>query len=135
MNYNNILAMGAAIVITAWTYAMTASAALAQEPPPVVLTAPEELVIRHITYEDLNLASAAGERTLNHRVETGVTSLCTEITGGYAVSPTFEMIACRRTAWNQARPQISQAVQRANGIASTQAPLTAAIAIRMPAGD
>jgi len=88
---------------------------------PIVVTAPPDTVVRHVSYADLNLAVPAGERTLVGRVRSAVDSLCTEITGGgdgtWMGRQTQD--ACSDSGWNQARPQISLAVQRARDIAMT----------------
>lgn len=96
----------------------------------IFVTAPSpDTVSRHITYADLNLASAAGERTLFRRVSYGVGDLCDEVIGGDDGSATskFNLMSCTGSAWSQARPQMDRAVQRARDIASTgSSPIAAA---------
>ena len=98
---------------------------------PVVVTAPHEMVTRHVSYADLNLASVAGERALDRRVGTAVTDLCSEATGGNdgGTQYKFAMINCSSEAWNSAQPQIDRAVQRARDIAATGSSSIAAAAL------
>jgi len=98
---------------------------------PIVVAAPADVVARHVSYTDLNLASPAGERTLNRRVGAAVSSLCTEVVAAVDGSLTVKYAAlrCKSSAWGQARPQISRAVQRARDFASTGTSNIAAVAI------
>jgi UrcA family protein len=106
--------------------------------PPVVVTAPSDAsaVSRHITFADLNLASADGERTLNRRVEYGVGGLCNEAADGNDGGLAYReyMIRCHAVSWDQARPQIASAVQRAREIAATgtSSIVAAAVTISIP---
>jgi UrcA family protein len=90
---------------------------------PILVTAvpPEELVVRHVSYADLNLAADAGQRTLNRRVDVAVNDLCTEANGGNNGSPSFKfsMQRCSIGAWDSALPQIERAVQRSKELALT----------------
>lgn len=114
------LSLCAALSMTAAGFFPVASPALGKS-THVVVVAPAERVARHISYADLNLASAAGETTLNNRVDAAVTDLCLDATGGNDGSFTFKtsMMRCSSSAWNEARPQIDRAVQRARDIAFT----------------
>src|SRR4051794_27642245 len=78
MNYGKILSLCSAVAITAAGLVVMTSPAFAKAPVVVTAPAPEDLVVRRITYADLNMASAAGERTLNRRVGGAVDSLCSE---------------------------------------------------------
>lgn len=122
MTYARIISMCAALGLTAGTFALIALPAFAKAAPVVVTApAPPDFVRRHISYTDLNLASLAGERKLNRRVGNAVGELCSEATGGADGTFTMdiEIRKCTNSAWEQAGPQISQAVQRAHEIAST----------------
>jgi UrcA family protein len=128
MNYGKALAMCAATLVAAVAIGAAASPVRARPPHTIVVVAhPEELVTRRISYADLNLASAPGERTLNRRVGYAVSSLCNEAVGGDSTS--FVYRDCDSGAWRGARPQISVAVERAREIASTGSSLIAATAI------
>lgn len=123
MTYARIISMCAALGLTAGTFALIALPAFAKAAPVVVVTAPAtpDLVRRHISYADLNLASLAGERKLNRRVGNAVGELCLEATGGADGTFTMdiEIRKCTGSAWEQAGPQMNRAVQRAHEIAST----------------
>jgi len=87
---------------------------------PIVVTGPEDVVTRHISYADLNLVSPAGERTLNLRVRAGVRSLCSEATrADNSAWQSSENAKCENLAFGEARPQIGRAVQRARDLAFT----------------
>ena len=106
-----------AVFVAAWG---PASPALGKT-GPIVVQAPPDVVVRHVSYADLNLAAPAGERTLVGRVRTAVNDLCGETTGGSDGSWMKQRTVdrCNNAGWDQARPQISLAVQRAREIAMT----------------
>ena len=101
--------------------------AFAKDRPVVVVAPADQAPTRLISYADLNLASLAGETTLNRRVEGAVSSVCEEAVGP---SPAlYTERACKKFAWRGARPQIAQAVERARDIATTGSSMIAATAI------
>ena len=78
---------------------------------------------RHISYADLNLATAAGEAALNRRVGDAVEGLCQDVSSGEGSYWSDVATArCRASAWDQATPQIGRALHRARDIAGTDAP-------------
>lgn len=103
---------------------------------PVFVTGRTELVVRHVSYADLDLAVPAGLSTLNDRVDFAIGDLCTEANLFDNKSLAFKtgMIKCSNHAWNDARPQIARAVQRAQDIASTGSSPIAAAAISISVG-
>jgi UrcA family protein len=102
----------------------------------VLVTAPTELVVRHVAYADLDLALPTGVTALNERVNFAVGDVCTEANLGDSGSFAFKagMMRCSNHAWNDARPQIARAVQRAEDIASTGSSQIAAAAITISVG-
>lgn len=133
MEHGKLISMAAAAAITAGGLVLMAPPATGR--PPIFVTAPNpaDIVTRHIGYADLNLASAAGERTLNRRVGGAVNSLCLEVIGGYdgSMQSMSAESYCASSTWNQARPQIARAVQRAHEIASTGSSTLAVAAITL----
>lgn len=129
MTYSNILSFTGAVAITLGGLFLVAPPASSKA--PILVAAPADVVVRHISYADLNLASAPGERTLNRRVGGAVRDLCLEATGGNDGSFSFRytMHKCNKRAWSDARPQIKRAVQRAQDIAATGTSPIAAVAI------
>lgn len=131
MAYGNLLSMCAAVAITAGgLVAMTPKAAAQHR--PVVVTAPSnDIVVRRVSYADLNLTTVAGEQVLNKRVGGAVNSVCEEATefatGSFQGKSAMRF--CSLTAWDGARPQIQRAVDRAREIASTGSSTIAATAI------
>lgn len=117
MNYANALAMGGATLITAAALALTATPLHGRPSKPVVITGEQQdAVTTRVTYADLNLASAVGERALNRRVSFAVQDVCGEAVGQ---SDIWMMHYCSVDAWKGARPQIATAVQRAREMAFT----------------
>ena len=103
---------------------------------PVVVTAPT-FVVRHVTYADLNLATAEGVTRLGHRVGYAVSDVCVEANDSDNGSFDFKMgyLRCSSGAWDRARPQIALAVQRARDMASTGTSAIAASAISISASQ
>ena len=129
MDYTRLVSACIAVGITGGSFAVVATPVHAKS--PIVVVADADIVTRHISYADLNLASLSGEATLNGRVGGGIRSLCLEATGGGDASfmPNIQSRKCRTSAWSQARPQVSQAVSRARDIALTGTSSIAAVAI------
>lgn len=96
-----------------------ASPAMASDQPDnvVVRGEPAERVVRHVRFADLNLAQPSQQRKLGARVSYAVRSLCSEATGEGA-DPLLTL-RCRNEAWDSARPQIAQAILRAEQLAQT----------------
>lgn len=117
MNYGKLISMCAAVALTAGGLIALAPAASGKDRPVVVRAPDDPAPTRRISYADLNLASLAGEATLNRRVRGAVSSVCNEAVGPSPIL--FSEQACRKFAWSGARPQIASAVQRARDIAST----------------
>lgn len=76
-----------------------------------------------VFYGDLNLASLAGEQTLNRRVQGAVRRVC-----GAHIDP-MPYMDCRSFAWRGARPQVERALARARDIAATGTSDIAPVAI------
>ena len=129
MSYRRTKSLCAGLGIGLAGLVFVASPALGKE--PIIVKAPEseDIAIRRISYADLNLASLAGEQTLNRRVRNEVTSLCTEIAGNQDDKLSSAIDRCHGYAWIQARPQIANAVQRAREIATTGTSALSAAAI------
>jgi UrcA family protein len=128
MEYIKFLSACVAVGITGGSFAIVATPVQAKS---IVVVADADIVTRHITYADLNLASSPGEVTLNQRLGGAIKSLCLEATGGADASfvPNVWNRKCRTSAWSQARPQVSQAVSRARDSALTGTSSVAAVAI------
>jgi UrcA family protein len=134
MKYIRAMSLCAAVAVTCGGLFLAAAPAFGA---PILVTAPpEELVVRHVSYADLNLAAAAGQTMLNRRVRAAVTDLCIDASGGDDRSMTFQvaLTRCSGDAWNQARPQIANAVQRAQELASTGQTTIAAAALVISVG-
>lgn len=117
--YEKLLSITAAVVLAAGGVFIFASPASGKA--PIEVTGDPNMVVRHVSYADLNLASAAGEKRLNGRVKGAVRHVCKEAVGTDNGSYIYEirMMRCDRSAWDGARPQIARAVERAHQIALT----------------
>ena len=74
----------------------------------------EDLPRRTVSYADLDLAAATGQKTLTRRVSSAVRAVCRgqDIRGMLSLGGD-----CFSIAWNGARPQMAQAIARATQIA------------------
>jgi UrcA family protein len=112
---------------------LAASASAGQERPVVIYGEPENVRTERVTYADLDLAERRDQRKLNLRVTGAVKRVCLfENRSGLQDLGYYN---CAGHAWDGAKPQIAQAIQRAREIAMTgQSSIAAtAIAIRVPA--
>lgn len=110
---------------------LAASPVLGASPIVVAGTVDPDLIVRRVSFADLDLVSSAGEVRLNRRVGQAVNGLCDTATGRTdgSLRTLLPNSACRQSAWDNARPQIATAVQRAREIAATGSSRLAARAI------
>jgi UrcA family protein len=130
MRKRTTLSTLAAASVTAAGLFLPLSSATAKE-RPVIVQAPTELVVRHVSYADLDLALPLGKATLQDRVGFAIEDVCTEANQFDNGSFDFKsgLKTCSNIAWNDARPQIDRAVERATQIAATGTSNIAAAAI------
>jgi UrcA family protein len=128
MKYANAIAMDGAAVICAAAIALTITPADGRTLQPVVVTAEDnDLVVREVKFADLNLASMNDQRVLQLRVTSAVRDACGEAVGH---DDEWNYRYCYVGAWQDARPQIARAVNRARQIAlSGTSTITAAAVI------
>ena len=89
-----------------------------------------DLIVRTVSYADLNLASASGQDRLHDRVDLAVSAVCREALGPSPVY--YAKISCAKRAWRGAKPQIERAIgdfrsQSANHGASRTAAIKVAL--------
>jgi len=126
MNYSKSIIMCGAVLAASAAVGTVAIPAHAKG--PVVVTGPSsDTITRRVSYRDLNLASLSGEATLERRVGTTIHSICNELIASHSV----DTRSCRNVAWRGARPQVAQAVLRAQQIASTGQSLIAMSSITL----
>ena len=118
MKHEHFWVMCAAAGTAAAVIVGAAGAALAQPPEgaTVIGQRAEEGMSARVSYRDLNLASLAGEQTLNRRVGGAARFVCEP---GPAALNDRGFSDCVTYAWKGAKPQIALAVQRAHEIAMT----------------
>lgn len=107
-----------------------ATPAAARDRTVVVTATNQGDTTRRVTYRDLNLASAPGERTLAKRVGHAVSRLCFDPAGG-SRGDLHEAGVCRSAAWDGAQPQIDRAVRRAREIAANGGSAIAPVTIKV----
>jgi UrcA family protein len=114
------LPLCAALVFTAFASGLS-SPAIGKSGPIVVSSPPEDTLIRRVSYADLNLAAAPGQKRLVNRVRYAIDDFCFQLMGG--MDGTFMLSTgqaqCKRASWDQAHPQIELAFQRAREIAAS----------------
>ncbi|QJU59076.1 UrcA family protein [Sphingomonas sp. AP4-R1] len=62
---------------------------------------------RHVAYDDINLASAAGQARLRHRLDSAVTAVCGEQAALTMLSVAHAVQRCRADARQDAQMQLS----------------------------
>jgi UrcA family protein len=132
MNYARALAFCGATLITATVIGTTATSVHARPVRSVTVVArPADSFTRHVSYADLNLASASDVQILRGRVGNAVDGVCTD-----TLNESFQltMEECTSGSWNRARPQIARAARRARDIAASGSSSIAAVAITIGLG-
>ena len=108
---------------------LVAGPALAgQQGPVVVYAEPDNVRIERVTSADLDLADRSDQKKLNLRVAGAVKRVCLFENSRSGLQD-FGYYGCAGDAWEGAKPQIAQAVQRAKDIAMTGQSSIAATAI------
>ena len=114
-NRSSMIRLSAATAVTVALFAATVASA---EPLTVTGHPVDDGALRvRVAYADLNLATVAGEKTLNRRIAFAASDVCAPF--DYA-SVRFDYFAtCATAAKSGAAPQVASAVQRAREIATT----------------
>jgi len=73
----------------------------------------DELSSVRVAYGDLNLATDAGQKTLQYRIDNAARMVCGFLDSRDAVVLLTATVACRRDAVERARPAYESAIQRA----------------------
>lgn len=125
----------AVLVVCATGLGLSAAApAVAKEGPVIVYgEARENVRTRIVSFADLDLASAAGAKSLHYRVGRAVKKVCLFDDGGPKLQPS-DYHDCADGAWEGARPQMAQALARAQSLAASGAATVATAAITVSAG-
>jgi len=128
----------AAAAVTIGGLYLPFTSATAKETPVVVTASPQEadLVVRRVSYADLDLALPAGRTTLHQRVGFAIGDVCAEANLFDNGSPEFKsgVMKCSNRAWENAKPQLARAFQRADDIAGAGWSPIAATAISISLG-
>lgn len=113
MNTRISAALTSAAVTATLVFGTVAQPAHSAEP---VVTAPlfdGDTKIQKVSFADLNLRSAAGQKTLERRVNGAVEALCGDRPGFVPLRELLARRECSAESWSNARPQISAAIERA----------------------
>lgn len=118
MKYDHLRTMCVLTGATAAILGGAAPAALAQQRDTTIIgeRAIEEVRSVSVSYRDLDLATARGERMLHYRVKGAMHQVCEPDADRNTYRPYFK---CLKFAHNGVLPQIDLAVRRAREIAST----------------
>lgn len=89
-----------------------------------------DVVVRTVSYADLNLASAADQDRLHDRIDSAVGAVCRESLGPSPIY--FAKVSCTKRAWRTAQPQIDRAIADAllvasNGVANDRTDIRIAL--------
>lgn len=115
--------------VTASLLIATAASAAGEDKPVVVYGEPQENTrTEHVSYADLDLSQRKDARKLNLRVNGAVKRVCLFENSRNGLQDNG-YYSCADDAWDQARPQIAQAVDRATQLAMTGKTSIAATAI------
>ena len=121
MSASKSLVAGAAVALF-----VASSAPAAAKEVTVLGQLPVDQLTERVSYADLDLATSYGVETLTYRVRGAVNRVCSPLDQRVTFAEHGE---CRSFAWNGARPQMQQAVARAQQIASTGSSAIAPVAI------
>jgi len=129
--------VSAAVLSGATASLLISSAAFAavQEKPVVVYAGPQENTLtEHVSYADLDLSQHKDAKKLNLRVAGAVKRVCLFENSRMGLQDNG-YYSCADDAFDQARPQVAQAVERARQLAMTgkSSIAAAAISISVPA--
>ena len=117
----------AAVAITASGVFLIASPSAAKERPVVIEGEPlQEVTVQRVSYADLNLAEASGEKVLKRRVGRAVNEVCAAANAGGHFTDRW---LCQDVSWSEAIPQIDRAIARARGTALAGAPVSMTIKV------
>ena len=117
----------AAVAITASGVLLIASPSAAKELPVVVQGEPiQEATVQRVSYADLTLADAIGEKVLKRRVERAVNEVCATANAGGHFTDRW---MCQDLSWDDARPQIKRAIAQARGTVLAGAPVEMTIKV------
>lgn len=95
--------------------------AMAQQDAEIIIQAPSgDVRAARVPYQDLNLATRAGEKALVLRVSNAVENVCLGDEGRWYGMTQPDYLACTDRAWRGARPQVIGAVFRARQVAYRQ---------------
>lgn len=104
---------------TALTLVAAAGATPASAQAPLQVVAEriqDDRITQRVSHRDLNLASASGQRSLHFRVRSAMGRVCAPLDG---TNLRTQQQYCRSVAWDGAKPQMDQAIARAQQLAAT----------------
>jgi UrcA family protein len=112
------------------TVVAVAAPAMAQETAVVRGRLLTDLVVRTVSFADLNLVRASDQDRLQGRVDSAVGAVCRESLGPSPIY--FAKVSCTKRAWRTAQPQIDRAIADAQllsitGVASDYAVIRVAV--------
>ncbi len=122
---SRIASTAAALVALAFTLALAPSSASAQDGPVTIYGEAVNARTELVSFARLDLGKASDQRRLNRRVASAVERVCLRDIGRDGLQDR-SYYACHGKAWDDAAPQIAQAVAQFDNLAlGRTAPLAA----------
>ena len=109
------LVFGLAAALTASGTLFLAAGPAAAKDVTVVAATDDELPVARVSFADLNLVHEAGQQTLRRRVNGAIRTVCAP---AYSGIETAAYAMCQNNAWNEAKPQMTAAIDRATRLAA-----------------
>jgi len=134
------LSLCAAVAMTSLSLIAVTPAHARSEPVVITGQRASDLLTQRVSFADLNLAAAADQTTLVHRVGSAVKQVC--VASGYTIEANLRArasyLGCSNFAWDGARPQIAAAIARTPAVAlndiGSDTAASLAITVSAPAG-
>lgn len=103
------------------SFIVPATAATAQDNAQIIVQGPQgDVRGERVPYNDLNLATRAGEKALILRVSNAVERVCLQDESRWYGMTQPDYLSCTERSWRGARPQVIGAVFRARQFAYRQ---------------
>ena len=116
-------------ILTVVALLLAGTAAAVAQPPGEkphsgVVVVADDVPTRHVSFADLDLSTAGGQRTLVRRVKLAVSKVCDEAAG--PLPSIYAKQECWKSTWAESQPKLNAAVERSRQLAATGSPTTVA---------
>jgi UrcA family protein len=119
-------------ILTAVPLLLAGTAAAVAQPPGEkphsgVVVVADDVPTRHVSFADLDLSTAGGERTLVRRVKLAVSKVCDQAVGPLPII--YAKQECWKSTWTESQPKLNAAIERSRKFAANGSVATATITI------